>query len=296
MSEVITFAIPYYENEAYLKKAVQSVLNQTATDWSLIISLDNALSDSFLSYIESLSDNRISIVYNFRSGIAGNWQNCINESVTEYTTILHSDDELKPNYISIMNELIKNHPRASLYFCDAAIIDENSNDKFSFIDFMKQVIRPKEKLYKLEGDDGLSSLLDGCYIFCPTICYKTDVIKKEPFSDKWFMVLDFELYARLLFKKHRFVGTKKIAYKYRRHNSNQTAKLTKDLKRFREEIKLYNKISNCSHQMNWKKSQETASNKFIIKKHIYYLAIMALLKFDIRRVYDLVKFRLSEFN
>ncbi|MEW6989421.1 glycosyltransferase family 2 protein [Colwelliaceae bacterium 6441] len=282
-NNLITFTIPFYQNELLLKKAIKSVLTQSSPHWRLIISLDSELSNEFISYLEGINDKRISVVSNNNKGICGNWNNCIDVVKSQYITILHSDDELAHNYIEVMLALFEKDPNHALYFCGAEIIDTHSQPKFSFADKVKSFIQPRSKKTILAGSSGLESILKGCFIFCPSICYKTDIIKKYKFRNKWQMVLDLDLYIRLLMDGLTLLGTKEKAYKYRRHENNQTAKLTNNFKRFDEEIALYDDISIKAMSLSWKKAQRIANEKNIIKLHILFLSLNAFIKFDFSR-------------
>jgi len=280
---LISFAIPYYENEALLTKAIESVLSQTSSNWRLLISLDLEFSDTFKKYLNNLNDIRISVVSNEVQGICQNWNNCLRQVTTEYLTILHSDDELEPDYVATMESLIERYPENVLYFCGAQIIDSDSQPLFSFADSIKGLLAPKGNIIRLNGDRGLSSLLKGCYIMCPTICYRSEVIKKYAFRDKWQMVLDLDLYSRLLFDGHSFIGIRDKAYRYRRHGNNQTLKLTNNFKRFDEEIGLYNEINKLASIFNWWRTVKVSRKKTILKLHLIYLFFESLMHFNFKR-------------
>lgn len=286
----ITVAIPYYDNEFFLKKAILSVLAQTVKSWKLVISLDNELSIKMNDFIHSLNDPRIILIRNAKKGIAENWNNCVDNVTSDFIVILHSDDELMPTYLEFMYNQIDRDSGACLYFCRANIIDDNSQDNFSFIDFVKRLISPKPVSFKVSGDLGLSSLLKGCYIFCPTICYRMSVLKEYKFSSQWNMVLDLELYSRLLFDGKYFIGTNNSYYNYRRHENNQTVKLTKDFGRFDEEIMLYNNINESALALNWVNTVKTTTNKYIIKLHLIYLTLKSMISMNYKQTKRFVSY------
>ncbi|RHW74896.1 glycosyltransferase [Colwellia sp. RSH04] len=286
----VTFAIPYYKNERLLKKTIESVFAQTVANWRLVISLDSPLSADFLRYLSEVDNSRIELTNNESKGISGNWNNCIASSTTEYTTILHSDDELNQDYLSVILNLIKEKSDCALYFTGADIIDINSNKRFSFVDSVKGIIRPNHGKIQVAGDKGLASLLKGCYIFCPSICYKTDIIKKYQFMPQWQMVLDLELYSRLLFNGYAFYGSNEKAYRYRRHANNQTAKLTKDFQRFDEEVRIYSAISKQAKKDNWSITEMVAENKRIIKLHLLFLFCKSMARMRLRSAVTIIKY------
>jgi glycosyltransferase involved in cell wall biosynthesis len=283
--KLITFTIPYYENEILLRKAIDSVISQSVPYWRLIISLDSQLSSEFMCYLNTLGDSRIQVVTNKpeNKGICGNWNNCIDLVDTGYVTILHSDDELMPHYVMTMQKLIKESPSYSFYYCAVVIINGYSKSIYSFVDQVKLLIQPRSKEVIIAGDQGLGSLLKGCFIFCPSICYKTEVIKEYKFLKQWIMVLDLDLYARLLVDGHKFLGSKELAYKYRRHDNNQTAKLTKNFERFNEEIRLYNEIAKTALAIGWNRTEGIARKKSIIKFHLFFLFCKSFFSFKFNR-------------
>ena len=61
MRPLISVCIPTFNSEKYIIECLQSVLNQTYTEFEIIIS-DNDSSDDTLNLIESFKDERIKIL------------------------------------------------------------------------------------------------------------------------------------------------------------------------------------------------------------------------------------------
>ena len=61
-SPFFSVIIPTYNRANLLKKAVQSVLNQTFQDWELIV-VDDGSDDGTKKYITSVKDTRIHYFY-----------------------------------------------------------------------------------------------------------------------------------------------------------------------------------------------------------------------------------------
>jgi len=61
MKPIVTIALPVYNGGATLKLAVHSILQQSFTDWELII-LDDASTDNSLEVMHSFDDARIRLV------------------------------------------------------------------------------------------------------------------------------------------------------------------------------------------------------------------------------------------
>src|SRR5688572_24443046 len=94
----ITIAIPYYSGFSYFKAALQSALQQSISDYKILV-VDNSADDEVKSYVESLGEGRIDYHKNPTNlGMIGNFNRCLNLASTELVVILHADDELDRDY------------------------------------------------------------------------------------------------------------------------------------------------------------------------------------------------------
>ena len=84
--------IPTYNHEAFLKKAVKSVLNQTFSDYEIII-IDNYSDDNTENLIKNLNNKNIKFIKNRNHGILAKSRNIgIEQSKSEWIAFLDSDD------------------------------------------------------------------------------------------------------------------------------------------------------------------------------------------------------------
>jgi glycosyltransferase involved in cell wall biosynthesis len=289
---VLTIAIPFYLGKKYIAKAIESVLAQSDSRWKLIICNDGPdgrlLDDLVLEY----NDLRISIYQNeSRLGMVGNWNRCLDMATTDLVTILHDDDELLPNYASMMIEASERYPSSAAFFCNAIIIDANSARKFSLPDYVKKYVRSQRaRLFSLSGASAFTDLLKGNYIMCPTLCYRKSRILERRFSSKWRFVQDWDFSLRLLMEGETLVGINEIAYAYRRHKDNATTRYTDDLTRFIEEVRLCEEMANWSSRVGWTESEKVAKNKHIIKLNLAYCILMDLLSFRLDHMFRKTRF------
>ena len=91
-NEKISVIIPTYNQADLLKKAIQSVLNQTYKNWELII-INNYSTDNTEEIVENFEDQRIKI-FNFKNNgvIAASRNYGLNKSTGKYISFLDSDD------------------------------------------------------------------------------------------------------------------------------------------------------------------------------------------------------------
>lgn len=270
----ISICIPFYNKIHYLQRAVQSVIQQSVTSWELLIVDDcGPESEQAASYLLSLGDSRISYFRNTKNlGLAGNWNQCLALATGDYVTLLHADDELLPEYAETMIAALNDNPQAIAVCCPAEIIDHESQQVFSFPDFIKARITPKstERYSVLQGGDSVAALLRGNFIVCPTLCYRRDKLPLEVFNSRYKMVLDLDLTMRFLLGQHQIIQMRDKYYRYRRHDSNQTVVLTSSLVRFEEEVSFYRSLRPQLAQLGWSQAIRTLENAWIIKLNLCY--------------------------
>ena len=127
MNNKYSIILPVYNGGGYLKECVKSILSQTLRDFRLQI-LDNCSTDGTSEWIKSLSDERIEY---YRSEqpltIEENWNRIVSIPKNEFITLIGHDDLLHPHYLNTMQDLIGQHPHASLYQAHFLFIDPAGN-------------------------------------------------------------------------------------------------------------------------------------------------------------------------
>jgi glycosyltransferase involved in cell wall biosynthesis len=277
----ITFAIPFYRNRDYLERAIRSVFAQTTSDWDLVIS-DDAGPEGDLSAWLADSPWKEKAVYIRQPrnlGIAGNWNACLAQATGDLVTLLHADDELEPNYASLMLAGAARHSQASVFFCEAVVIDGRGRRVFSFPDWYKRWLLPvRGREFVVRGEEGLTAVYRGNFIMCPTMCYRRHQLPTNPFGSRWRQVLDLDLITRLLVAGRDFVGLPSRAYRYRRHEANQTKLLSDSLTRFEEERDLYRGTAAQCRDRGWHRAAATCQRMGIIKLNLAFCVATDLLR------------------
>jgi len=91
-SPKVTVIIPNFNRDYCLGRAIQSVVNQTFSDWNLIV-VDNNSTDGSLDVINNFNDSRISVVRTDNNGIIAHSRNIgIQKAKGDYIAFLDSDD------------------------------------------------------------------------------------------------------------------------------------------------------------------------------------------------------------
>ncbi|MBT4366855.1 glycosyltransferase [Candidatus Peregrinibacteria bacterium] len=112
MPEVNIYMPAYEAQKAHIQEAVDSVLSQTVTDWTLLIQEDCSKKEDVESHIEKyMSDERITFRKNERNvGIGPNWNACLDFGDCEYIAYLFHDDLWGPKYLEKALEILKSNP------------------------------------------------------------------------------------------------------------------------------------------------------------------------------------------
>ena len=281
MAMTFSICIPHYGNQAFLAEAIRSVINQTTSPAEMIISLDSPVDDAFRRQFEASFPIRW--VENHTPGIPSNWNNAVANATGDYVVLLHSDDILAPNYLEVITRLKKDKPESAAWFCGVNVIDENGMPTWALGDWVKRLKTPRRHTYDLQGDHGLSQLLSGCFIYCPTVCFRRELLQQFNFDKRWSMVPDLALYSSLLEGGHNITGTNEQAFYYRRHTEATTEKLTRTLDRFSEEWRFYDELSGRLDRRVWPKAVAQARYKVMLRLNCGFECAKALIKLDFGR-------------
>ena len=133
--------MPYYKKELYVSESVQSILNQSYTNFELILVNDDTENKNFINKISNF-DQRIRLIHNDKNLGAGLSRNkAIVLSKGEYIAFCDSDDLWKKNKLELQLNFMKKF-NLNFSFTSYDIIDENN--KFikirkapNFVDFKK---------------------------------------------------------------------------------------------------------------------------------------------------------------
>jgi len=282
----LTLAIPFYANTDLLAAALASVVAQDTDEWEAVVVDDGPDSDA-RDVVARVGGDRIRYVRNPANlGLAGNWNRCLEVAETELVTLFHADDELRSDYVRRVLEVHRGTPDAVAVFTGASVIGPAGTPIFSFPDEVKRFTRPRARGDRVDvvGESGLVSLLRGQHIFCPSLAYQRTRLPQPAFDARWRQVTDLDLLARLLLDGARVVGTTEAAYRYRRHDENQTALLTASLDRFDEEFAIYDEIALRARARGWTRAAATAERARILRLHAAYQALRSALRGDTRQV------------
>lgn len=105
--------VPLYNKAPYVRKALESIVNQTFQDYEVIIVNDGS-TDNSLDIVNELFE-RFKILNQENVGVAAARNNGVAKSKGEYLCFLDADDWWEPMFLEEMDKLIQEYPDAGLY-------------------------------------------------------------------------------------------------------------------------------------------------------------------------------------
>jgi len=104
----ISVILPVYNVEKYLRKCIDSILNQTHINYELIIIDDGSTNNSGNIYDEyKLKDNRIQVIHQNNQGLSVARNVGIDLAKGKYITFIDSDDYIDKKYLETLYTIIK---------------------------------------------------------------------------------------------------------------------------------------------------------------------------------------------
>jgi glycosyltransferase involved in cell wall biosynthesis len=188
--------IPVYNKEKYAQAAVKSVLNQTFTDFELII-VNDCSTDNSRKEVSKIISEQIKIIEHLENkGLSASRNTGIKNATGNFIAFLDADDEWKPDFLATIKSLISTFPEAQLFA---------TNYEELYADGIK--IIHNQKLSKLGNNflvDDFFELNLGKPIYFPgSLCVKKTVFDEIGYFDEKITYsedVDFNIRTNLKFK------------------------------------------------------------------------------------------------
>lgn len=115
-----------YNGEKYLREAIESILNQTYTDFELII-IDDGSTDKSADIIKSYNHPRIVLIQQKNKGLAAALNTGIKTARGKYIARMDADDISMPDRLEIQTSFLEEHSECVVLGSNAVIIDMNGD-------------------------------------------------------------------------------------------------------------------------------------------------------------------------
>lgn len=127
--EKISIIVPVYNVEKYIKRCIESILNQTYSNLEIILIDDGSIDKSGIICDElKKTDNRILVFHKKNEGVSSARNIGIKNASGEYLLFIDSDDHLEKNMIEVLYNNLKSN-NADISICEYYIEHENGEIK-----------------------------------------------------------------------------------------------------------------------------------------------------------------------
>ncbi|MDF1494088.1 glycosyltransferase family 2 protein [Caproiciproducens sp. CPB-2] len=117
-----------YNCETSLSKSIDSIFNQTYTDWEFIICDDGSTDNSYFiaKEYEQRFPDKFRVIKNYNNlGLAASLNNCIKVAQGKYIARMDGDDISMPTRLEKQVEFLTEHPDYDMVGCSIYIFDDN---------------------------------------------------------------------------------------------------------------------------------------------------------------------------
>jgi glycosyltransferase involved in cell wall biosynthesis len=212
-SPLVSFIVVSYNHSEFIEECLNSIKNQTYTNWELIVA-DDASKDSSTEITKNwLKNNNIPAKTNFHTankGFATTLNECIEMTEGKYVNIVAADDYFHSDFLSkCVNSLEKQDDSFAVAFSSAFIIKEdkslvNYHNDFSFY---KDPVQFQSNLKKGNFIPALSTLV------------KRKALIETGIYDKNILIEDYDRWLRINENYYFTFIPENLAY-HRKHGEN----------------------------------------------------------------------------
>lgn len=110
-----TVILPLYNKEKFVENTLKSILNQTFTDYEVLIVNDCSTDESVEIIKPFLSESIKLLEHSVNKGLSGSRNTGIKKAEANYITFLDADDLWKPTFLETIYQLITNFPEAKIF-------------------------------------------------------------------------------------------------------------------------------------------------------------------------------------
>ena len=205
LNPLITVYITNYNYGKFIKKAINSVLNQTFRNYELII-IDDGSKDKSTKIIKQFENRRnIKVVFQKNKGLIVSNNLALRLSKAKYIIRLDSDDWLDPHALEIMSNILERNKKISLVFPDYYEVDKNGK-------IIKQVRRHNFKKVKLFDQPAHGAC---------TMIRRENLVDIGGYDEEFSCQDGYYLWLKFI-KKYMVRNVNLPLFYYRQHQSNLT--------------------------------------------------------------------------
>lgn len=255
--------LPHYGRLDLVQATIRSVLAQDDPNWRLTILDDTGESadDALADWCAGLDDKRVQYRLNPRNlGINRNFQQCVDRVEHELAVIIGNDDLMLPGYIGTVRRAHAAHPQAAIIQPGVEVVGADGAPARSLVDLGKRwVYAPRVSgATVLTGQELAVSLLRGNWLYFPSICWRSEPLRRTGFREGVDVVQDLALVLDLVLDGESLLVEPTTCFRYRRHDASVSSAHAADGRRFAEERAFFLETADRMAARGWPRAARAA--------------------------------------
>lgn len=200
LTEMFSVIIPLYNKAPYITKAIQSVLDQTFSDFELIV-IDDGSTDGGEEIAESVLKNTsisFQVIRQTNQGVSIARNNGVKAANFEFIAFLDADDWWEPTFLEEMNRLRLNYPDAGIWASSYYIV-KNGRRRIAPIGVESDFVQGEIDYYSVYAKTLCMPVCNGAIVIPKSV-----IIASGGFKQSLKLGEDFDLWVRIV-QKHSVV-------------------------------------------------------------------------------------------
>lgn len=256
MNKLITIIINVYNGEKYIKKCLDSIINQTYKNLEILI-INDGSTDNTLNICQSYNDKRIRIITTKNLWLSMSRNVGIDNAKGEYLYFIDADDIIDLDAIEYLYNL-----------CDKYKKDIATCNKLMIYDYNFKCKQPPERIEQLGSKEMLKKIF---LKYENTVAIWNKLVKKELFNNLKFedrIINDVAFTHKLVMKTEKIIYSNQIKYY---HLKNKDSICRRKFEDFDRTVDLYNASVERYYYVNEKYPDFLENNYALLEMltHLY---------------------------
>ena len=197
----VSVLMPVYNGERYLREAVESILNQTFTDFEFIV-INDGSTDGSADLLRAYDDPRLRLIEQANVGLTRSLNRGIALARGEYIARMDADDISLPTRLQMQIEFLGNHPTVGLVGTSVIHFDVDG----------KMIM---EKLLLTESARIKEALLSANQLCHGSVMFRRECLEKVGgYREEFKHVEDYDLWLRIA-EHYEVANLATLLYKWR---------------------------------------------------------------------------------
>ena len=212
---LVSVVIPLYNKAPYIKRAIDSVLNQTVQNFEIII-VGGRSTDGGEEIVQTYTDSRIKLVMEIGKGVSAARNQGVNCAESEVVAFLDADDEWCVDYLETILDLKIKFPDAGMFATGHNLIKNQRSHIHSYMP------EKKERLFSSYFQERVTSGINYHLIMTSAVSVNKHIFQKiNGFNTSLSYGEDVDLYERLSIVT-KIAYSPKVCVKYNYDIPNNT--------------------------------------------------------------------------